>query len=207
MSIKKFAVACYDDEEVLFPAVKKVRNSGYKLHDVYTPFPVHGLDHALGLKDTDLHVAGFIYGLTGTSTALGFMSWIFTKDWPVNFGGKPHWSLPAFIPITFELTVLFAAVGMVLTFCYLNQIMPGVKKHIFHPRQTDDLFVIAIELNDHVTEQEVIDFLKSTGAIETNVQVAESEWWYGRFDKQEEYELNPERALAASQAQQAGHAH
>ncbi|XZF13405.1 DUF3341 domain-containing protein [Chitinophagaceae bacterium MMS25-I14] len=188
MAIKKFAVACYDDEEVLFPAVKKVRNSGYKLHEVYTPFPVHGLDHAVGHKETDLHVAGFIYGLTGTCTALGFMSWIFTKDWPVNFGGKPHWSLPAFIPITFELTVLFAAVGMVLTFCYINQIMPGVKKHVFHPRQTDDYFVLAIELNDHVTEQEVVDFLKSTGSLETSVQIAEDSWWYGRFDQEEAYQ-------------------
>lgn len=188
MAIKKFAVGCYDDEAVLFPAVEKVRNSGYKLHDVYTPFPVHGLDKALGHKDTDLHVAGFIYGITGTCTAVGFMSWIFTSDWPINFGGKPHFALPAFIPITFETTVLFAAVGMVLTFCYLNQIMPGVKKHVFHPRQTDDLFVVALEINDQVSEQEAIDFLKSTGTVETSVQVAESEWWYGRFDKEEEYE-------------------
>lgn len=188
MAIKKFAVGCYDDEAVLFPAVEKVRNSGYKLHDVYTPFPVHGLDKALGHKDTDLHVAGFIYGITGTATALGFMGWIFTADWPTNFGGKPHFALPAFIPITFETTVLFAAVGMVLTFCYLNQIMPGVKKHVFHPRQTDDLFVVVLELNEHVSEQEAIDFLKSTGAVETKVEMAESEWWYGRFDKEEEYE-------------------
>ncbi|MBN9483416.1 MAG: quinol:cytochrome C oxidoreductase [Bacteroidetes bacterium 43-93] len=187
MAIKKFAVACYNDEEVLFPAVKKVRHSGFKLHDVYTPFPVHGLDHALGLKETDLHVAGFIYGITGTATAVGFMSWIFTSDWPINFGGKPHWSLPAFIPITFELTVLFAAVGMVLTFCYLNQIMPGVKKHVFHPRQSDDLFVVALEISD-ANEQEAINFLKTTGAVETSVQIAESEWWYGRFDKEEPYE-------------------
>lgn len=189
MAIKKFAVAAYDDEEILFPAVKKVRNSGYKMHDVYTPFPVHGLDHAMGLKDTDLHTAGFIFGLCGTSTALGFMSWIFTSDWPINFGGKPHFSLPAFIPITFELTVLFSAVGMVMTWCYLNQVMPGVKKHVFHPRQSDDLFVMAVELNDHTSEQEVIDFLKSTGAVETNVQVAEDSWWYGRWDKKEPYEL------------------
>lgn len=188
MAIKKFAVGCYDDEAVLFPAVEKVRNSGYKLHDVYTPFPVHGLDKALGHKDTDLHVAGFIYGITGTATALGFMSWIFTSDWPTNFGGKPHFALPAFIPITFETTVLFAAVGMVLTFCYLNQIMPGVKKHVFHKRQTDDLFVVVLELNEHVSEQEAIDFLKSTGAMETKVEMAESEWWYGRFDQEEEYE-------------------
>jgi hypothetical protein len=188
MAIKKFAVAAYDDEEVLFPAVKKIRHSGYKLHDVYTPFPVHGLDEELGLKGTDLHIAGFIYGLCGTSTAVGFISWILTSNWPINFGGKPHFALPAWIPITFELTVLFAAVGMVLTFCYLNQIMPGVKKHVFHPRQSDDLFVVVLELNNHVSELEVLDYLKGTGAKETNIQIAESEWWYGRFDQAEPYE-------------------
>jgi hypothetical protein len=188
MAIKKFAVACYDDEAVLFPAVEKVRHSGYKLHDVYTPFPVHGLDVALGHKESDLHVAGFCFGITGTATALSFMSWIFTKDWSINYGGKPYFALPAFIPITFELTVLFAAVGMVLTYCYLNQIMPGVKKHVFHPRQTDDLFVIAIEITDPAAELEIVDFLKTTGSLETNVQVAEEGWWYGRWDKEEEYE-------------------
>jgi hypothetical protein len=189
MSIKKFAVAVYDDEEVLFPAVKKVRRAGYKIHDVYTPFAVHGLDEAMGLKGTDLHIAGFIYGITGTSIAVGFISWIYCSDWPINYGGKPHFALPAWIPITFELTVLFAAVGMTLTFCYLNQIMPGVKKHVFHPRQSDDMFVMAIEINKHMSEAEVIAFLKSTGAKETSVQVAESSWWYGRWDKKEPYEL------------------
>lgn len=190
MAVKKFAVGCYSDEAVLFPAVRKVRESGYKLHDVYTPFPVHGLDTEMGLKESDLHIAGFIFGITGTATALGFMTWIFTSDWPINFGGKPFFSLPAFIPITFELTVLFAAVGMVLTYCYINQIMPGVKKHIFHPRQTDDLFVVAIEITDPAAELEIVDFLKSTGAVETDVQVAEEGWWYGFWDKEEDYSKN-----------------
>ncbi len=189
MAVKKFAVACYDDEAVLFPAVKKVRHSGYKLHDVYTPFPVHGLDVELGQKTTDLHIAGFCYGITGTATALGFMSWIFTSDWSINYGGKPFFSFPAFIPITFELTVLFAAVGMVLTYCYLNQIMPGVKKHVFHPRQSDDYFVLVIEITDPASELEIIDYLKGTGAKETSLQHAEEGWWYGRWDKEEEYEL------------------
>ena len=189
MAIKKFAVAAYDDEEVLFPAVKSVRKKGYKIHDIYTPFAVHGLDEAMGLKGTDLHIAGFIYGLCGTSTAVGFISWIYCSDWPINYGGKPHFALPAWIPVTFELTVLFAAVGMTLTFCYLNQIMPGVKKHVFHPRQSDDLFVMAIEIGKHGNEQEVTNFLKSTGAKEVNVQVAEAGWWYGRWAKKEPYEL------------------
>ena len=185
MSIKKFVVATFDDEKVLFPAVKNVRKAGLKIHDVYTPFAVHGLDHALGLRDTSLHTAGFIYGITGTTTALSFMSWVFIHDWPINFGGKPFWSLPAFIPMTFELTVLFAAVGMVLTFCYLCQSAPFVKKHHFHPRATDDLFVMAIECTDKTNDAEVQAFLQSAGATEVNVQVAETGWWIGRYDKEQ----------------------
>ncbi len=187
MAVKKFATATYSDEAVLFDAVKKTRGEGYKIHDVYTPFAIHGLDEALGYKVSDLHVAGFIYGLTGTATALGFMGAIFTTWWPQNFGGKPHFPLPAFIPITFELTVLFAAVGMVLTFCYLCQIMPGVKKHIFNPRQTDDKFVMAIEVNDD-NANAVEGFMKTTGAEHTDVQIAEEGWWYGWWDKKEDYE-------------------
>lgn len=188
MAVKKFVVACYDDEATLFPALEKVKNSGYKLHDIYTPFPVHGLDTAMGHKTTDLHIAGFCYGITGTATALGFMSWILTSDWTINYGGKPNFSLPAFIPITFELTIMFAAVGMVLTYCYLNQIMPGVKKHVFHPRQSDDLFVMALEITDSSAETEMLDFVKSTGTVETDVQWAEEGWWYGFWNQEEEYE-------------------
>ncbi|HSN60619.1 MAG TPA: DUF3341 domain-containing protein, partial [Ferruginibacter sp.] len=77
--IKKFVVGSFDDEAVLFPAVKNVRKAGYKIHDVYTPFPVHGLDHAMGLRETSLHTAGFIYAICGTTTALTFMTWVFTK--------------------------------------------------------------------------------------------------------------------------------
>lgn len=182
---KKFVVGCFDDEAVLFPAVKKVRKAGYKIHDVYTPFPVHGLDYAMGLRETSIHTAGFIYAITGTTTAVAFISWIFTKDWPLNIGGKPHFALPAWIPITFELTVLFAAVGMVLTFCYLCNLAPFVKKHVFHPRATDDLFVMAIECTDKTNDAEVKSFLSNAGAIEINIQVAETGWWIGRYDREQ----------------------
>jgi len=183
MSVKKFIVGCFDEESVLFPAIKEVRKSGYKIHDVYTPFPIHGLDKVMGLRDTSLHTMGFIYGITGTSTALGFISWIFTESWPLNIGGKPHFSLPAWVPIMFELTVLFSAVGMVLTFCYLCQLAPFVKKHHFHPRATDDLFVMVIEPTAKTNETEVLDYLKRAGAVETNIQEAETGWWLGRYDR------------------------
>lgn len=182
MGIKKFVVASFDDEAVLFPAVKQVRRTGYKIHDVYTPMPIHGLDAAIGLRDTSLHTAGFFYGLAGTCTALGFISWALVYDWPFNIGGKPHFSLPAWIPITFELTVLFSAVGMTLTFCYLCQLAPFVRKDHFSPRSTDDRFVMAIECTPKTNEAEVTQMLKDLGAVEVSTQHRETGWWIGTYD-------------------------
>jgi hypothetical protein len=84
----------------------------------------------------------------------------------------------------FELTVLFSAVGMVLTFCYLCQLAPFVKKDHFHPRATDDLFVMAIECSDKTNESEVTDFLKNSGAVEVNTQYRETKWWIGTYDQE-----------------------
>jgi Protein of unknown function (DUF3341) len=183
MPVKKFVVGCYTDENVLFPAVKKVRRAGYKIQDVYTPFPIHGLDKALGMRDTSIHTAGFLYGITGATLGLSFISWVFTKDWPINIGGKPQFALPAWVPILFELTVLFAAVGMVLTFCYLCQLAPGVKKHHFHLRATDDLMVMVVECNEKTNLEELKSFLSNTGATGVEIQYAETDWWLGRYDK------------------------
>ena len=182
MSVKKFVVGIFTDEQVLFPAVKRVRSAGYKIHDVYTPMPIHGLDDALGLRQTSLHTAGFIYGITGTTTAVSCIGWIFNSDWPQNFGGKSHFDLPAWIPITFELTVLFSAVGMVLTFCYLCQIAPFVRKHHFNLRATDDQFTMVIECTEKSSETEISAFLASVGAVGINTQIAETGWWLGRYD-------------------------
>ncbi|MCO5236928.1 MAG: DUF3341 domain-containing protein [Chitinophagaceae bacterium] len=182
MTIKKFVVGSFDDEDVLFPAVRNVRKAGYKIQDVYTPFPVHGLDKELGMRETRLHTAGFIYALCGLITALGFISWILTMDWVQNYGGKPHFSLLAWIPIMFELTVLFSGVGMTLTFCYLCQLAPFVKKHHFSPRATDDLFVMVIECTPHTDIREAESFLAAAGAKDVNVQNAEVGWWFGRYD-------------------------
>lgn len=182
---KKFVVGCFDDEKVLFPAVKNVRRAGYKIYDVHVPFPIHGLDHAMGLRETSLHTVGFIFGFLGTSIAIGGMGWIFASDWPLNIGGKPHFPLPAFIPITFELTVLLSSIAMVMTFCWLNKMMPGVKKHHFHPRATDDLMVVIIECTAKSNEEEILSFLKTNGAVEVNAQEAEDGWWFGTYDREQ----------------------
>jgi hypothetical protein len=184
MAVKKFVVGSFDDEAVLFPAVKKVRRAGYKIYDVFTPFAIHGLDKEMGLRYTSLHIAGFIYGITGTATALGFITWALTVDWQIVFGGKPFFSLPAWIPITFELTVLFASVGMVLTFCYLCQMAPFVKKDHFNLRSSDDLFVMALECTEKTNETEVVNFLQNLGAKDVKIDRKETRWWLGRYDKE-----------------------
>lgn len=157
----------YNDEEDLLKAVKTAKKDHLDIYDVYTPFPVHGLDPVLGLEESRLHQAGFIYGALGTLTAFLGMTWIFTKDWPTIFGGKPYWSVPAFIPITFELTVLFAAIGMTVTFYVINGLGPGVVNNHLDDRITDDKFCIAFDKNS-VSVEDAESFFKSTGAAEVN---------------------------------------
>jgi hypothetical protein len=157
----------YNDEEDLLRAVKSAKSEHLDIYDVYSPFPVHGLDPILGLEESRLHQAGFIYGALGTLTAFLGMSWIFTKDWPTIFGGKPYWSVPAFIPITFELTVLFAAIGMTVTFYVINGLGPGVVNKHLDDRITDDKFCIAFD-RASVSIEKAEAFFKSTGAEEVN---------------------------------------
>jgi Protein of unknown function (DUF3341) len=136
----------YNDEEDLKRAVKAANAAHLDIMDVYTPFPVHGLDPILGLKESRLHQLGFVYGAIGASFGFGLMSWVFTRDWPIVFGGKPYWSVPAFIPITFEMTVLFAAWGMTLTFYTICGLWPGVKAKTLDNRITDNKFCIAFDV-------------------------------------------------------------
>lgn len=151
---KKVLYGLYNDEEILMTAIKQIKKEDAEIMDVFTPFPVHGLDPVLGLSESRLHIAGFLYGMTGTTLAFGFMSWVFTRDWPIIFGGKPYFSVPAFIPITFEFTVLMAAVGMVVTFYLVCGLGPGVENPYLDPRITDDKFCIAFDVT-HSSKEEV----------------------------------------------------
>jgi len=167
---KEVLYGLYDDEEILLKAVRQAKDDHLDIMDVYSPFPVHGLDPLLGLSESRLHQAGFVYGAIGTLTAFLFMTWVFTRDWPIIFGGKPYWSVPAFIPITFEVTVLFASVGMVVTFYTICGMAPGVTNPTLDDRITDDKFCIAFQTNG-ASESEIDrlrTFLSSTGASEVN---------------------------------------
>ncbi len=155
----------YDDETDLLRAVKQANAEHLEIEEVYTPFPVHGLDPLLGLKESRLHITGFIYGLIGFLTAFLFMTWVFTRSWPIIFGGKPYWSVPAFIPIMFELTVLFSAVGMVVTFYLISGMGPGAKPVILDKRITDDKFCLVFARED-VSDEKAKQFFNKTGASE-----------------------------------------
>ena len=163
---KNIIFGLYDDEEDLKRAVIKANEDHLQIMDVLTPFPVHGLDPLLGLAESRLHIGGFVYGMLGTLTAFLGMTWIFTRDWPQIYGGKPYWPILSFVPITFELTVLFASIGMVVTFYVINGQGPGIKNPIIHPGITDDKFCIAFDTADleHTQVDKLRHFFQHTGA-------------------------------------------
>jgi len=167
---KNFIVGIFDDEEILLSGIKNVRDSGVKIHEVYSPFPVHGIDDALGYKRTRLPIAAFLFGMTGTSLALIMQIWMLGFDWPMIIGGKNFASLPPFIPVTFELTVLLSALGMVATFMITNDLKPYRWPRQFDLRSTDDKHVMAIDLakNTSMTKAALSQLLKSAGASEVN---------------------------------------
>ena len=162
----RFLVGIFDDDDVLLKAVDGVRGSGQEITDVFTPFPVHGLEHKMGLRETKLHTAGFLFGGTGTLFALSFITWVTTQNYPTNYGGKPFLSFLAWIPITFELTVLFASVGMVVSFYYLCNMYPGKQPKIIDVRTTDDKFAMTFKIDDDLDVNKVSDLLRAQGASE-----------------------------------------
>jgi hypothetical protein len=147
--------ALYNDDDILMDAVKKVKAADHHIEEVFTPFPVHGLDKAMGLAPTKIAITAFLYGITGLSFAIG----------------KPNFSwftnMPAFVPILFELTIFFAAHLMVITFYMRSRIWPFKSAENPDVRTTDDHFLMEISI--HGNEKELKSLLKETGAVEINV--------------------------------------
>lgn len=178
MANDKFLVGLFDHEDNLVKAIKSLKKAGITITDCLTPFPVHGLEHELGYKDSNLHRAGFFFGLTGMTVALTIMTWVSTSNYPLNIGGKPHFALPSFIPITFELTVLYAAVGMVIVYCIRNGLYPGKVPRILDERITDDRFALTFEMNEELTEDKVsqiVSILNEAGAVEVKTKEFEED--------------------------------
>ncbi|WP_100614108.1 DUF3341 domain-containing protein [Confluentibacter citreus] len=171
MEASKVIHAIYTDDDVLMSAVKKVKAERYHIEEIYTPFPVHGLDKAMGLAPTRIAIASFMYGLVGLTVSIVMMNYIMIEDWPQNIGGKPSFSyienMPAFVPIMFELTVFFAAHLMVITFYLRSRMWPFKKAENPDPRTTDDHFLMEIAVDGN--EEQLESLLKETGAVEINI--------------------------------------
>ena len=138
MSSSKVIHAFYNDDEVVLDAVKKVKAANHHIEEVFCPFPVHGLDKAMGLAPTRIAITSFMYGITGLGIAIWLTYYTMIADWPQDIGGKPSFSwgenMPAFVPIMFELTVFFAAHLMVITFYMRSRIWPFKKSGKSRPK-------------------------------------------------------------------------
>ena len=167
----KTLYAIYDDDYVLLESAKHLVGKGIHIRDVFSPFPIHGIDPVLGLARTRIAIAGFIYGMIGLALALTGMWFFMIHDWPLNIGGKPNFSLltniPSFVPVTFEFGVLCAAHGMAITFMLRNWTLPGFKARNPYPRTTDDRFVMEIHPSDsEVSEDDIKKFINETCVLE-----------------------------------------
>lgn len=171
---EKVIYAMYDDDDVLKDGAKKLVAKGVKIADVFSPFPIHGIDPIIGVRQTRLGIMAFLYGLTGTTLATIGMRYFMIQDWPMNIGGKPNETyldnVLAFIPISFEFTVLCAAHGMAITYLLLNKTLPGMPASNPDPRTTDDKFVMELRLseNSQFSEEELHAMLNETGMIEVD---------------------------------------
>jgi hypothetical protein len=144
-------LAEYDTPAAAYHAAEKVRDAGYTKWDVHTPFPVHGMDHAMGLKPTPIGWISFTGGLTGGSLALLMQWWMNGHDYPLNIGGKPPFAPQAFVPVTFELTILLTAFATLFGMLGLNR-LPQLYHWAFNSKRfervTDDRFFVSVEALD-----------------------------------------------------------
>lgn len=184
-------VGFFAEPHALVEAMTKVREAKWQYFDAYTPYPIHGLEHAQGLKRSPLPYVTFVAGLAGCATAFLLQYWTSAVDWPINVGGKPMNSWPAFVPVMFELTVLFAGLATVGAMLLING-LPNTRRRIIDPSLTRDRFALVIEappVSDDeeedqkkavgfrkFAEQDAAEFLRQAGAKEVRTVYAEG--WF-----------------------------
>jgi molybdopterin-containing oxidoreductase family membrane subunit len=142
---RRVLVGDFATEEDVLGAARAARGRGFHIADAYTPYPVHGLARAMGLRPSRLPWACFACGLVGVAFALSFQPWAMAHSWPLNVGGKPWNSLPAYVPVTFEVMVLLAGLGLVLAFLLRCRLLPGKEPAPLFRGATDDTFVLVLE--------------------------------------------------------------
>jgi hypothetical protein len=166
---KKFGLlAEFDSPATLFHACEQVRDAGYTRWDAHSPFPVHGLERAMGLRPSRLPFYVLISALTGMVGAITLQWWVHAVHYPLVISGKPYFSWQAFVPVTFEATILFGAAGAVLGMLHLNR-LPRHYHSLFRSRRfervTDDRFFISVEAADpRFDPQQTRALLEQAGA-------------------------------------------
>jgi len=145
MSTKPLFLGVFRDEADVVGAARDTHGAGYRIHDAFTPYAVHGLAEAMELRPTRLPLVCFAFAVTGLTAAGYGQYWMSAVDWPLNVGGKPFNSLPAFLPAMFEVMVLLAGLGTVAALLLRTGLRPGRDAWLAHERATDDRFVLAVE--------------------------------------------------------------
>jgi hypothetical protein len=145
----KFLVATFTDTEALLAAVRAVRQDSFRIYDVYAPYPVHDLDHAMGVKRSRLPWVTFVVGVLALGFALTFQFYTSVLDWPLNVGGKPDNSSLAFVPICFELTVLLSGLATVAALFLRARLYPGKKAPKFADDITNDAFALVLRWREN----------------------------------------------------------
>jgi hypothetical protein len=170
----KILVASFLETDGLLRAVRKARAQMFRVYDVFTPFPVHGLDDAMGIRRSRLPYVTLLAGLTGLATALTLQFYTNVFDWPLDVGGKPDSikTILAFVPISFELTVLFAGLGSAAALLLRARLYPGKQVWLPDPSITDDTFALVLRKpSDDEAHRRALEIFKECGAA----RVVESE--------------------------------
>ena len=145
--VVRYTAAYFRNEDDLVAGARAARRAGFEIHDAYTPFAVHGLDRAVALPPSKLTWIAFLAGAVGLIFALTLQVWTSAYDWPLNVGGKPFNSFPLFIPVAFELTVLFSGLIAIGVLFARNRMWLFSKRRVFE-RVTDDRFVLVLKQSD-----------------------------------------------------------
>lgn len=145
---RQFLVATFSNEDALRDAARELRDRGFRIHDVYAPYPVHGMDELMGLGHSRLPIVTLVGGLAGCAAALAMQFYMAVFDWPLNVGGKPPNSTLAFVPIAFELTVLGAGLITAAAFLTRSRLAPGARAARFADGTTEDVFALVLRVRD-----------------------------------------------------------
>ena len=169
---RRVFIGVFDNEESTLAAVRESREHGYRVLDVHAPYAVHGMEEAMGLGPSRIPWVVFALALLGAGLKVWFEFWTTAVDWPINVGGKPFNSLPAFVPVTFEVMVLFAGLGAVISCFAVCKLYPGKKAALPVPRVTDDRFAVVLEESDSTFDAGRVEAMfRARGAVDVTEQI------------------------------------